>query len=159
MFSQTVEYALRAMTHLASRDSDAVSSERIAACTQVPTGYISKVMRDLVVASLVSSFRGPGGGFVLARPANEITIFDVVNAVDPIRRITDCPLRNPLHTSLCTLHQRLDSAMADVERALKEMTLAEVVKGNGARDQCGEMTGGLPRRSSHVKHRDGRASK
>src|SRR5690349_511493 len=112
MFSSTVEYALRAMMHLASLDGAPETSERIAAQTRVPSGYLSKVMRDLVVADLVTSFRGRRGGFVLARPPASITILDVVSAVDPIRRIDKCPLDNPAHAELCPLHRRLDQALA-----------------------------------------------
>src|SRR5262245_13220612 len=107
MFSQTVEYALRAMMHLASLDGTPETSERIAAETRVPPGYLCKVMRDLVRARLVESFRGRGGGFVLAARPESVTILDVVAAVDPIRRIHKCPLDKVEHTKLCPLHQRL----------------------------------------------------
>ena len=124
MFSQTVEYALRAMMHLASLDGKPVTSDRIALQTGVPPGYLSKVMRDLVRAELVLSFRGPGGGFVLSRPAAEISMLDVVTAVDPIRRIHQCPLGKAEHAGLCPLHRHLDGALADIERCFANTTLA-----------------------------------
>lgn len=127
MFSSTVEYALRAMMHLASLDGAPETSERIAARTRVPSGYLSKILRDLVVANLVSSFRGPGGGFVMAKPPAAITILDVVNAVDPIRRIDRCPIDNPEHTELCPLHRRLDQALAHIECSFRATTLAELI--------------------------------
>jgi Rrf2 family protein len=136
MFSQTVEYALRAMMYLASLDGTPVASERIAAHTRVPSGYLSKVMRDLVLARLVESFRGPGGGFVLAAKPDVISILDVVRAVDPIRRIDRCPLGNPDHKELCPLHRRLDRALADIERSFRGTTLAEMLHGAGASGQC-----------------------
>lgn len=98
MLSQTIEYALRAMTFLASIDGDAsFNSETIAECTKVPKGYLSKILRDLVVADLIVSQRGPNGGFTLSRSAAKISMLDVVNAVDPIPRIRKCPLGNPAH--------------------------------------------------------------
>src|SRR5262245_55651805 len=106
MFSQTVEYALRAMIHLAGLNGVATTSQSIALRTSVPPGYLSKVLRDLVVARLVASYRGPGGGFMLARDPARITILDVVNAVDPIQRIHHCPAGNPEHADLCALHRR-----------------------------------------------------
>lgn len=127
MFSQTVEYALRATVYLASITPTAASADRISAATQVPQGYLSKVMRDLVVAGVAQSQRGPRGGFTLARPAEQLTILDVVNAVDPIQRILRCPLGNPCHTKLCPLHERLDRAAADIERSLAATTLAELI--------------------------------
>ncbi len=131
MLSQTIEYALRAMTYLAATDpATAFNSETIAERTQVPKGYLSKILRDLVVAELIVSQRGPNGGFSLARPAHKITMLDVVNAVDPIPRIKKCPLGNPAHIQLCPLHRRLDDAIAMIEREFKRTSLAEVLETN-----------------------------
>lgn len=128
MLSQTVEYALRAMIHLAALDSStAVSSEAIAESTQVPQGFLSKILRDLVVAELVTSRRGPHGGYALARPAAQISMLDVINGVDPIRRITHCPLGNPAHLQLCPLHRRLDDALGMIEHEFQHTSLAEVL--------------------------------
>ncbi|QOI99462.1 MAG: Rrf2 family transcriptional regulator [Phycisphaeraceae bacterium] len=133
MISQTIEYALRAMIHLAGLEAgSSVNSETIAEATRVPQGYLSKIMRDLVVAGLVNSRRGPNGGFVLAVPAETISMLDVVNAVDPFRRITKCPLGKPAHLALCPLHQRMDDAMASVEAEFRRTTLAEVLESGRA---------------------------
>ena len=127
MISQTVEYALRAMSNLASLGGTATTSGEIAKATRVPQGYLSKVMRDLVRADLVRSFRGPHGGFVLAREAEAITVLDIVNAVDPIRRIDGCPLKNPGHSKLCPLHRCLDDALAHMEQRFRSTTLGSVL--------------------------------
>lgn len=127
MFSQTVEYALRAMMYLAGLDGEPVTSERIAGSTRVPPRYLSKVMRDLVRGGLVDSYRGRGGGFVLAAPPAEITILDVVSSVEPIQRIHKCPLDNPDHSQLCPLHRRLDDALGQIECSLRQTTLAQML--------------------------------
>lgn len=128
MLSQTVEYALRAMVHLAGlAPNTAANSESIAAGTQVPQGYLSKVLRDLVVADLVVSQRGPNGGFSLARPADQISMLEVVNAVDPIERIRKCPLGNPAHVNLCPLHRRIDNAIDLIERQFRETKLSDLL--------------------------------
>ena len=154
MLSQTVEYALRAMVHLASLPPDnAVTSEVIADRTKVPKGYLSKILRDLVVAEMVVSQRGPSGGFTLARPSSKISILDVVNAVDPIDRIKKCPLGNPAHVQLCPLHRRLDDAMAMVEREFARTTLAEVLETNvKAGGACRSLAGITVRGRSHRSH-------
>lgn len=131
MLSQTIEYALRAMTYLASTDGAAASnSESIAERTKVPKGYLSKILRDLVVAELIVSQRGPNGGFSLSRPPHQISMLDVVNAVDPIPRIRKCPLGNPAHLQLCPLHRRLDDATAMIEAEFRRTSLAEVLETN-----------------------------
>lgn len=126
MISQTAEYALRAMVFLAEQDR-ALTIGAIASVTQVPQGYLSKVMQNLAKSGLVVSQRGLGGGFSLARPSEEITVFDILQAVDPISRITRCPLDNPAHKhNLCGLHRRLDDAAAHLERTFRECSLAEL---------------------------------
>ncbi len=131
MLSQTVEYALRAIVHLAGLEpGKAVNSESIAEQTKVSQGYLAKILRDLVVAGLITSQRGPNGGFTLARPAGSISMLDVVNAVDPLQRVTKCPLGNPLHVELCPLHRRLDDATAMIEGEFRRTTIAEVVETN-----------------------------
>lgn len=131
MISQTIEYALRAMTHLAALEAGvSVNSETIAARTKVPPGYLSKVLRDLVVSGLVHSQRGPNGGFALVARADQISMLDIINAVDPIQRIKRCPLGNPLHVELCPLHHRLDNALAMIEKEFGRTTLAEILASN-----------------------------
>ncbi|MBX9680463.1 MAG: Rrf2 family transcriptional regulator [Gemmataceae bacterium] len=128
MFSQTVEYALRAVVHLASDSPAAKTTEEIARATLVPQAYLAKVLQSLVQAGVLRSQRGIGGGIALAKTPSELTILEVVNAVDPIRRIKTCPLGLPTHGStLCPLHRRLDDSLAAVESAFASTTLQEIL--------------------------------
>lgn len=136
MISQSVEYALRAMSHLAALRGVAVTCEVISVATRVPKGYLAKIMSDLVRADLVRSFRGPHGGFLLSRDAASISVLDIVNAVDPIRRIERCPLGNPLHVHLCPLHRCMDDAFASVEEAFRRTTLGSVIEEPPDRGCC-----------------------
>ena len=131
MFSRTLEYALRAMAHLAMREPEAVTAAKLAVVTKVPAPYLSKVLQQLRSHDLVLSQRGVGGGIRLARPAQQITILDVTEAVDPIRRIQSCPLDLPGHGSqLCPLHRRMDDAIGHIETTFRRSTLAELVQEN-----------------------------
>jgi Rrf2 family transcriptional regulator, nitric oxide-sensitive transcriptional repressor len=128
MFSQTAEYALRAAVYLATRREGLDSSQVIARATQVPAGYLSKILQDLAIGGIVRSQRGPNGGFALARPAAEISVLQVVNAVDPIERIRACPLGLKEHaTQLCKLHLKLDDAIAAIEETLATSSLADML--------------------------------
>ena len=132
MISPTAEYALRAIVALAQGNGDAMVTRRIAEITKVPPGYLSKVLQILGRRGLVRSRRGLGGGFVLAKRPDEMTVLDVVNAVDPIKRIECCPLDLKAHCdNLCSLHQRLDAATALIERAFAETTVADVLADTG----------------------------
>lgn len=128
MLSQTVEYALRAVVHLADRSPEACTTEQIAVATRVPQAYLSKVLQSLVRAGIVKSQRGLGGGMTLARLPGDLTILQVVNALEPISRIKVCPLGLAAHgVRLCPLHKRLDDAMATVEQAFASTTLAAIL--------------------------------
>lgn len=128
MLSQTVEYALRAVVHLADQLPEARTTEQIAEVTRVPKAYLSKVLQALSRAGVVRSQRGLGGGIALARSPQDLTILEVVNAVEPLQRIRTCPLGLSAHgVHLCPLHKRLDDALAMVERAFGSTTLAEVL--------------------------------
>ena len=129
LFSRTLEYALRAMAHLAMREPDAVTASRLAEITKVPAPYLSKVLQQLRDHDLVLSQRGVGGGIRLAREASQITILDVASAVDPVKRIDTCPLGLPGHGSkLCPLHRRMDNALMQIETTFANSSLAELIQ-------------------------------
>jgi Rrf2 family protein len=128
MFSQTVEYALRAVVYLAAEAPAARTTGQIHAATRVSQAYLSKILQGLAKKGVVTTQRGARGGVALARPPAELTILDVVNAVEPVRRITTCPLGLAAHgVRLCPLHKRMDAALAAVEAAFRDTTLAEVL--------------------------------
>jgi Rrf2 family protein len=100
----------------------------VAEATRVPPAYLSKVLQALSRGGIVKSQRGVGGGISLARPPEDLTILEVVNAVEPIQRIRSCPLGLKSHgVRLCPLHRRIDDAMATVEAAFGQTTLAEIL--------------------------------
>ena len=132
MISQTVEYALRAVVTIAQHEGQPCTAQQISKITQVPAPYLSKLMQVLVRAGIASSQRGLHGGFVLAQPPTEMSIWQVIDAVEPFKRIHDCPLSIKSHGSvLCPLHQRLDQAMAMVEEQFRGTTIAEVLAEQG----------------------------
>jgi Rrf2 family protein len=128
MISQTAEYALRAVVYLAEQSERPQTIQQIAAATQVPAGYLSKVMQELARHGLVRSQRGLGGGFTLARLPADMSVYDVVLAVDPIKRIHQCPLGKPEHAgNLCPLYRRLDEAAAAMEESFRCSTIGEMI--------------------------------
>jgi Rrf2 family protein len=82
--SRKIDYALRAVIHLASEESGdrACSLTEIAARERVPRQFLVKIIQDLVHKGLVRSQRGPRGGYVLARAAEDVTFRDVIEAVE-----------------------------------------------------------------------------
>jgi Rrf2 family protein len=82
--SRKVDYALRAAIHLASDEhrGKTCSVAEIAERERIPRQFLEKIIRDLIRRGLVRSHRGPHGGYVLARPAEEVTFRDVIEAVE-----------------------------------------------------------------------------
>jgi len=146
MFSQTVEYALRAIVHLADHSPNPCTTEQIAKATKVPQAYLSKVLQSLRQSDVVHSQRGIGGGISLVKTPEELNLLEVVNAVDPIRRIKTCPLGLKGHgANLCPLHRKLDDAMRDTELVFSGTTLAEILASStSSYPLCNEPADRLP---------------
>jgi Rrf2 family protein len=77
-----VDYAARAAIELAASGPDPVSAERLAEAQDIPVNFLENILLDLRRAGIVDSRRGASGGYLLARPAKEITLADVVRAVE-----------------------------------------------------------------------------
>ncbi len=129
MFSQTTQYAIRAVVMLAyHQESGPVGNGVLAENAKIPPSYLAKILQGLVKTGVVASRRGAKGGFTLSKGPEEITLLDVVNAVEPIPRIEGCPLGLDSHAhTLCPVHARLDEAMAQVEAVLSSATIAELL--------------------------------
>jgi Rrf2 family iron-sulfur cluster assembly transcriptional regulator len=83
LLSQTAEYALRSMAWLATAPGgQPVRAADLSIATGIPSHYLSKVLRRLVLAKLLNSQKGQGGGFSLARPPEDITFIEIFSAVD-----------------------------------------------------------------------------
>jgi Rrf2 family protein len=133
MFSQTTEYALRAMACLALRPDELVATPTLAGQTKVPPNYLAKVLQQLSGAKLITGRRGVGGGYKLAKPASQIRLLDVINAVTEVRRITTCPLGLPNHgPNLCPLHKKADEAAAAVIDVYNGVSLQDLMTDPGA---------------------------
>lgn len=112
--SSKADYAVRAMAQLAADAADGpVSAPQLAAKQEIPLKFLQAVLTELKRARLVRSTRGPEGGFELWRPADQITLADVLRAVDG-------PLVNIHDASLTTLsYPGPSSALVDVWMAAR----------------------------------------
>lgn len=129
MLSRTTEYALRAVIYLAKAGVENSTSQIIATATVVPDGYMSKVLNTLARAGIVTSQRGPSGGFSLAVRAEELSMLQVVEAVEPLPRIRGCPLQLAEHAAgLCPLHAVLAELVDGIEARLARTTIADLLR-------------------------------
>ncbi len=124
MITQTAEYALRAVVYLSQAEGPRTAAN-IAEATQVPSGYMSKVLQSLARAGVVASQRGPSGGFVLADSPRRLSIYKVILAIEPLRRFQDQPPHNPSH-KLFALYTKLDSMAELLEDTFKNTVIADL---------------------------------
>ena len=127
--SAKVDYALRAMVELAAAPTELVKAERLATAQSIPPKFLENILLELRHASLIASQRGADGGYRLARPADEITVADVIRAVEgPIASVRgarpeDATYEGPA-VALRDVWIELRAAMRGV---LEQTTIADLV--------------------------------
>jgi Rrf2 family iron-sulfur cluster assembly transcriptional regulator len=128
LFSPTCQYALRALMYLALHEGQGPALARdIAAAEAIPRQFLSKILHQLVQKGLVRSQKGPGGGFLLARPATQLTVAEITVAVDGVHETTRrCLLGRPVcsDTESCALHDAWKKVRLDYERTIGDLTLS-----------------------------------
>lgn len=129
MLSTTSEYALRMMILLTESEGNPTTCAKLAKAGRIPQQYASKVLNQLRRAGMVKGQRGRYGGFVIGCDSTATTLLDVVNVIEPLERITECPLGRSEHSAqLCPLHSQIDSAIASLESSLAALTLRQLVE-------------------------------
>lgn len=126
MFSQTTEYALRAMACLALAPDELVPTSVLAEKTKVPANYLAKVLQQLAGGGLIRGRRGVGGGYTLARASDSITLLEIINTVGDLHRVRSCPL-GAHGPALCPLHRAIDEATETVIKLFDGVTLRALI--------------------------------
>lgn len=128
-------YAVMAMADLARRQNDvtrAVALADIAARQEISLSYLEQLFARLRRKGLVKSARGPGGGYRLARTADDTSIADIVHAVDEPLHATRCEKSGPgcmIRGERCLTHDLWADLGDRIEDYLASVTLADVVGG------------------------------
>jgi len=129
--SAKADYALRATIELAAAGDGPVKGERIAQAQEIPLKFLENILGDLRHAGIVRSQRGAEGGYWLARPAEEITVADVVRAVEgPIANVRGLgPESVEYAGSAERLREVWIAVRANLRAVLEHVTLADVAQG------------------------------
>lgn len=128
-FSKPCQHAIRALVHLVLHQGDTLcNTQEIARSEDLPAPALAAVLQNLVRAGLVRSQKGPKGGFTLARPATELTLLQVVEAVDTKRELYTCAIgfETCSDTMPCPVHERLSAVRQEFMTYLQEFTLADM---------------------------------
>jgi len=129
--SARADYALRAAIELAASRAGHVTAEQLAKAQQIPAKFLEAILTQLRRAGLVRSQRGPDGGFWLARPADEISLADIIRAIDgPLLGVRGERPEDLGYIGAAEPLQTVWIALRANERAiLEEVTLAHLVNG------------------------------
>lgn len=141
-YSSGVEYGIHSLMCMVDSKGDAreMSVREIADLQSVPYDYLAKIFTRLSKAGLVRSIEGKGGGFQLAKPAEQITVLDVVNAIDGDKRIFECrEIRQRLAVfdaqppewaceGICGVRSVMDMAQRRMEEALGQHTILDLAR-------------------------------
>ncbi|HWE14278.1 MAG TPA: Rrf2 family transcriptional regulator [Solirubrobacteraceae bacterium] len=127
--SAKADYAVRAAVELAAADGEKpVKAERIATAQGIPLNFLENILGELRHAGIVRSHRGADGGFRLARPATEVTVADVIRAVEgPLASVRGGPPEDAHYAGAATALPRVWIAVrANLRRVVEQVTIADV---------------------------------
>jgi Rrf2 family protein len=130
-FTVSIEYAIHGLIYLARAGSEkAVLLSDIASAVKVPKEYMRKIFQMLTRGGLVAGRRGAGGGYRLARPPEELTLRQAVEAVEGSLPLYGC-LHMRRHCELaltCPVQKAFESARQKMAEALQDTTIADLTR-------------------------------
>jgi Rrf2 family protein len=127
--SAKADYAVRAVAELAAADGEKpVKAERIATAQGIPLNFLENILGELRHAGVVRSHRGAEGGFRLARPAQEVTVADVIRAVEgPLASVRGGPPEDASYNGAAeALPQVWIAVRANLRRVMERVTIADI---------------------------------
>ena len=129
--SAKADYAIRAAVELAAHADGPLKGERIAQAQQIPPNFLENILGDLRNAGLIASRRGADGGYWLAKPADEVSLADVIRAVDgPLANVRGVRSEQiEYHGSAEKLRDVWVAVRASLRGVLETVTLADLASG------------------------------
>jgi Rrf2 family protein len=129
--SAKADYAIRAAVELAAHADGPLKGERIAQAQQIPPNFLENILGDLRNAGIVASRRGADGGYWLARDAREVSLADVIRAVDgPLANVRGVRSDQLLYEGSAEgLRDVWVAVRASLRAVLERVTLADVANG------------------------------
>lgn len=133
VLNQATDYAFRAVFYLSRLpEGEVVEAQRIAEQEHIPMRFLLKIMPSLVKAGIMRSIRGVGGGYVLAKHPKEISLLDVVEAIEGPIRINKCLIEarycNKQAAPACAIHQALGGIQQTLIQELKASSFDDLVQ-------------------------------
>ncbi|MFD2245131.1 RrF2 family transcriptional regulator [Pontibacter ruber] len=133
MLSKTTEYALRSIVYIAMMDAEGKRAglKEIANELELPSPFIGKILQDLVRKGVISSVKGPHGGFFMHRPSGDISIMEVVRHIDGLEAFKKCGMgmKQCSDKHPCPLHNEIKAYRDNMLRTFSNKTIKDLVDG------------------------------
>ncbi len=129
--SAKADYAVRAAVELAAAEEGPIKGERLAEAQDIPLQFLEHILLELKHQGIVRARRGAKGGYWLAKPADEVTVAEIVRAVEgPIAHVQSAPPEDIAYRGNSEHLQKVWIAVrASLRAVLEEVTLADLVSG------------------------------
>jgi Rrf2 family transcriptional regulator, iron-sulfur cluster assembly transcription factor len=136
MLSNSCRYGIRAVIYLASQPltNGKTGIKQISNDLNLPTPFLAKILQQLAKHKILSSSKGPHGGFSLLKDPKIITLLDIVNTIDGSDIFTNCVMHNGSCEKLgkekkhCPLHDEYEKTRKDLIKLFSEKTVHDLVK-------------------------------
>lgn len=130
--SKLTDYGTVLLAHLAENQVTVCSAADVAQATGIAVPTVSKLLKSLARAELVTSTRGANGGYRLARPPQQISAADVIDALEGPVSITECSSSDSdcEHEGVCSVGGAWQRINVAIRRALKDVTLNDLLRSN-----------------------------
>ena len=129
--SQEADYAIRVVTYLTQTKQDIVRAKVIAAHAAITLPFLLKLLRKLIKSGIVQSFRGANGGYALAKPPEQMSLKEVIEAIDGPICLNPC-LADPAgcsrhYTPQCKAHQALSGVNRKLAAELERINFRSIL--------------------------------
>jgi Rrf2 family protein len=130
MLSNSSKYAIKAVLYLAlhADDNNKLMVKDICKPINVPKAYLAKLLQDLSRHKIVSSTRGPKGGFYLSEANKSLVVMDIVHVIDGIKKWESCllSLKDCNKDKPCPLHDKISIARSNMIKSLTTTSIREL---------------------------------
>jgi Rrf2 family iron-sulfur cluster assembly transcriptional regulator len=135
MLSSSCRYGIRAVIYLASQPASngKTGIKQISKDLDLPSPFLAKILQQLAKQKILSSSKGPHGGFSLLKDPRKITLIDIVNTIDGYDTFTDCIMHNGSCEGVekegkhCPLHQDYEKSRRELIKLFSNRTIHELV--------------------------------
>jgi Rrf2 family protein len=143
MLSSSCKYGIRAVTYIASKSKDNVKIgiKQISEDLRLPTPFLAKILQQLAKQKILSSSKGPHGGFALLKDPREITLLDIITTIDGNDLLEYCIIHNTTcscvgdENLVCPIHNEYSKIRTGLVKLFSKKTIYSLVRSANRKDE------------------------